>query len=381
MRLGAGDIPIIIPAQAGIQVVTWPAGPDLRCFASIYDLDSGLRRNDGVENGMTTWRKLRLLSTTMVCFIAAAGILAAAAPAVAQSYPTKPIRLIVPFATGGQSDIIARVMAQKLSESFKQSVIVDNRPAGSGTVGTETAVRANPDGYTLLMASAAYATNAALYPLTYDPVNDVAAISLIGESGFVVSLHPSVPASSVKELIAYDKANSGKLNYGSGGTGGSNHLVTEYFNLMAGTRMTHVPYKGGGPALNDLLGGQIQVFVGTLSAMIPSIKANRVRGLAVTTAKRANALPDVPAVAETVPGYEAVTWAAMLGPKALPATLVAQLNGEISRILQSPDVKVRMAGLGMDIAGGAPERVRDVLRREIAVWKKVVKAANIKIEG
>jgi tripartite-type tricarboxylate transporter receptor subunit TctC len=317
----------------------------------------------------------------MMFFLAIITGLLAAGACFAQSYPAKPMRLIVPFATGGQSDIIARIVGQKLFESLQQAVVVDNRPAGSGTVGTEMAVRANPDGYTLLMASAAYATNAALYPLTFDPVNDVAPIALIGESGFVVSLHPSVPATSVKALIAYDKANPGKLNYGSGGSGGSNHLVTEYFNLMAGTRMTHVPYKGGGPALNDLLGGQIQVFIGTLSAMVPSIKAGRVRGIGVTTAKRAAALPDVPTVAETVPGFEAVTWAAIIGPKALPAAIVQRLNTEIDRILHTPDMKTRMAGLGMEIAGGAPERVREVLRREIAVWKKVVKAANIKIDG
>ncbi len=315
------------------------------------------------------------ISGSIVLFVTVAGT------AAAQSYPTKPIRLIVPFATGGQSDIIARVMSQKLAESLKQPVVVDNRPAGSGTVGTEMTVRANPDGHTLVMVSAAYAANAALYNLPYDPVTDVATVALIGESGFIVSLHPSVPVTNVRELIAHDKANPGKLNYGSGGTGGSNHLVTEYFNLMAGTRMTHVPYKGGGPALNDLIGGQIQVFIGTLSAMLPSVRANRVRGIAVTTAKRAPAIPEVPSVSETVPGYEAITWAAILGPKALPKEIVVRLNSEIDRILQLPDVKTRMAGLGMDIAGGAPERARTVLAREIAIWKKVVKSANIKVDG
>ncbi len=315
------------------------------------------------------------ISGSIVLFVTVAGT------AAAQSYPTKPIRLIVPFATGGQSDIIARVMSQKLAESLKQPVVVDNRPAGSGTVGTEMTVRANPDGHTLVMVSAAYAANAALYNLPYDPVTDVATVALIGESGFIVSLHPSVPVTNVRELIAHDKANPGKLNYGSGGTGGSNHLVTEFFNLMAGTRMTHVPYKGGGPALNDLIGGQIQVFIGTLSAMLPSVRANRVRGIAVTTAKRAPAIPEVPSVSETVPGYEAITWAAILGPKALPKEIVVRLNSEIDRILQLPDVKTRMAGLGMDIAGGAPERARTVLAREIAIWKKVVKSANIKVDG
>ena len=198
------------------------------------------------------------------------------------------------------------MLAQKLTEAFEQPVVVDNRPGGGGTIGTETAVRANPDGYTMILVSAAYAANAALYKLPYDPVNDVTPIALIGETGFVVTLHPSVPVKSIKELIAYDKANPGKLNYGSGGTGSSTHLATELFNQMAGTRMTHVPYKGAGLALNDLLGGQIQLIFGSLPVMIPQVKSNRLRGIAVTTAKRSNAVPDIPTVGETVPGYEAV---------------------------------------------------------------------------
>ena len=333
-------------------------------------------------NPASLCRKAMNMGTTIkatLAFFIVAGGMVAAGPTAAQSYPSRPIRLIVPFAPGGQSDIVARVMAQKLTESFKQSVVVDNRPAGSGTIGTETAVRANPDGYTLVMVSAAYAANAALYKLPYDPVNDVAMIALIGESGFVVTLHPSVPVTSIKELIAYDKAYPGKLNYGSGGTGGSNHLVTELFNQMAGTKLTHVPYKGGGPALNDLLGGQIQLFVGTMTAMIPQVKSNRVRGIAVTTAKRSNAVPDIPTVSETVPAFEAVTWSAILGPKALPKNIVTRLNGEIDRILQLPDVKERMTGDGMELAGGAPERFRDVLKRDIAKWQRVVKIGNITV--
>ena len=196
-------------------------------------------------------------------------LLAAGGVHAQQSYPTKPIRLIVPFPPGGPSDIVARMLAQKLTETFKQSVVVDNRPGGGGTIGTETAVRADPDGYTMIIVSAAYAANAALYKLPYDPVNDVAPIALIGETGNVVTLHPSVPIKSIKELIAYDKANPGKLNYGSGGAGGDTHLATELFNQMAGTRMTHVPYKGMGPALNELLGGQIQLIFGNMSVMIP----------------------------------------------------------------------------------------------------------------
>jgi len=307
------------------------------------------------------------------------GLLLAAGGAHAQQkYPTKPIRLIVPAAPGGGVDIVARMLAQKLTETFKQAVVVDNRPGGTQAIGTESAVRANPDGYTMVVVSATYGTNAALHKLPYDPVNDVAPIALIGETRFLVTLHPSVPITSIKELIAYDKANPGKLNYGSGGTGGAVHLATELFNQMAGTKMMHVPYKGVGAALNDLLGGQIQLIIGSMPSIIPQVKSKRLRGIAVTTAKRSNAAPDIPTVAETVPGYEAGTWYGVLGPKAMPKDLVARWNREINRILQLSDVKERMAGEGLEPAGGSPERFREVLKRDVAKWQKVVKISNIK---
>jgi tripartite-type tricarboxylate transporter receptor subunit TctC len=305
-------------------------------------------------------------------------LLAAGGVHAQQKYPTKPIRLIVAFPPGGGADIVARVMAQKVTESFGVPVVVDNRPGAAGMIGTEIAVRANPDGYTLILVEGGYAANAAVHKLLYDPVNDVAPISLIGETGFVVTLHPLVSIKSIKELIAYDKANLGKLTYGTGGTGSSNHLVTEFFNQMAGTKMTHVPYKGIGLALNDLLGGQIQLIFGGFPPMIPQIKSNRLRGIAVTTARRSNAVPDIPTVGETVPGYEAVQWFAILGPKALPKNVVTRWNNEIDRIVQLPDVKERMAGDGLEPAGGSPERFREVLKREIAKWQKVVRTASIK---
>jgi tripartite-type tricarboxylate transporter receptor subunit TctC len=242
------------------------------------------------------------------------GLLTAAGSVVAQQeYPTKPVRLIVPFPPGGPSDVLGRMFAQKLTEAFSQPVVVDNRPGAGGTIGTEFAVRADPDGYTMILVSAAYAANAALYKLPYDPVNDLTPIALIGEGGNLVTLHPSLPIKSIAELIAYDKANPGKLNYGSGGSGGDTHLAAELFNQMAGTQLTHVPYKGMGPALNELLGGQIQLIFGNQAVMIPHVKSSRLHGLAVTTAKRSDAVPDIPTVAETVPGYEAVTWVAILG--------------------------------------------------------------------
>src|SRR5450759_368540 len=318
-------------------------------------------------------RKPHWLMTAILGLLLAAGGVHAQ-----QKYPTKPIRLIVPFPPGGPADIMARMLGQKLTETFKQSVVVDNRPGGGGAIGTETAVRANPDGYTMILVTASYAANAALSKLPYDPVNDVAPIALMGENGLVVALHPSVPVTSTKELIAYDKANPGKLNYGSSGTGGAIHLASELFNQLAGTKMTHVPYKGLGPALNELLGGQIQLIFGGMPQMIPQVKSNRLRAIAVTTAKRSNAVPDIPTVAETVPGYEAVQWTAVLGPKALPKDIVARWNREIDRILQLSDVKERMAGAGTEPAGGSPERFREALKRDVEKRQKVIKIAGIK---
>ena len=310
------------------------------------------------------------MRTTRWPMVATLGLLLPTAGVYAQQkYPTKPIRLIVAFPPGGGADIVARVIAQKVTESFGVPVVVDNRPGAAGMIGTETAVRANPDGYTLILVEGGYAANAAVHKLPYDPLNDVAPISLIGETGFVVTLHPSVPIKSIKELIAYDKANLGRLTYGTGGTGSSNHLVTEFFNQMAGTKMTHVPYKGIGLALNDLLGGQIQLIFGGFPPMIPQIKSNRLRGIAVTTARRSNAVPDIPTVGETVPGYEAAQWFAILGPKALPKDVVTRWNNEIDRVVQLPDVKERMSGDGLDarwrFAGTLP-RSAQARNREVA---------------
>jgi tripartite-type tricarboxylate transporter receptor subunit TctC len=295
-----------------------------------------------------------------------------------QKYPSRPIRLIVPFPPGGGIDIVARIVAPKLSEALKTTVVVDNRPGAAGAIGTDIGVRANADGYTLIAVEGGYAGNAAVYKQFYDPINDVTAIALICESPFVMTVHPSVAAKTVKELISYDKANPGKLHYGSGGTGSINHIVSEYFNQLAGTKLTHVPYKGIGLALNDLLGGQIQLIVGGMPPMVPQIRANRLRGIAVTSSRRSSALPDLPTATESVPGYEAANWFVILGPKALPADVVARWNQEIDRIVQLPDVRDRMLGDGLEPLGGPPERLREVLKRDIARWQQVVKTADIK---
>jgi tripartite-type tricarboxylate transporter receptor subunit TctC len=272
---------------------------------------------------------------------------------------------------------MARVLAPQLTARFGQSVVVDNRAGASGMIGIEAGVRANPDGYTITMVSSSYSASAAANPLSYDPVNDVAPIVLLDTSPQLAAVHPSLPVASVSELIAYAKANPGKLNYGSSGTGGSVHLSTEMFSQLAGIRMTHVPYKGQGPALNDLLGGQIQLLIGSPMVIYPHVKANRLRGLAVSSGNRSSAMPEIPAFAETVPGYETLAWQAMLGPKALPKALVVRWNAELNRILQSPEMKSRLSGEGLDVAGGPPERFFELLQRDVTKWQKVVRnAAN-----
>ena len=300
--------------------------------------------------------------------------------ALAQNaYPSKPLRLIVPFAPGGGTDIVARLLAQKLTESFKQTVIVDNRAGGGGTMGAETTVRATPDGYTTIIMSGSYATNAAMYKLPYDPVNDVVPMGLIGDTAFIIALHPGVPIKNVGELVAFAKAKPGALNYGSSGTGGIAHLSGELFDMLAGTKMTHIAYKGTGPALNDLLGGQIQLIFGSAPATIPLVRANRLRAIAVTTTKRSAALPDLPTVAEAgVPGYEVVLWYGVLGPKGLPKKIVQRWNAEIRKATKLPDLKERLISEGFDIDDSPPEVFQGMLKRDVAKWIKVVKEAKVK---
>lgn len=305
-------------------------------------------------------------------------LLAPAGVDAQQKYPTKPIRLIVPFPAGGQTDIVVRTLAHKLTESFGQQVVVDNRPGGGGTIGAEIAAKTTPDGYSLVAVSTSYASNAALYKLPYDPLKDMVPVVMIGEIGNLVTVNPSSSFMNIKELIGYAKANPGQLNYGSGGIGSGNHLATELFNQMTGTRMTHVPYKGATSAASDLMSGQIQLIIGGLPGLIPHVKSKRLRGIGVTSAKRSGVLPDIPAVAETVPGYIAVSWAAVLTPRGVPGSIVARWNGEINRTLQMPDVRARWTADGLELVGGPPELLRDRLRRDVAMWQKVVQTAGIK---
>lgn len=297
----------------------------------------------------------------------------------AQAYPYKPIRLIVPFPAGGQTDVVARMVGLKLAEVVGQQVVVDNRPGAAGSIGVDIALNSNPDGYTIIQISTSYAANVALYKLKYDPIRDVAPVVMIGEIANMVTVHPSSPYKSVNALVAYAKANPGKINFASGGIGSGNHLSTEEFAQMTGIRMTHVPYKGSTAGVADLVNGQIQLIFSGITGMIAHHKAKRVQGIAVTSAKRNQAVPDLPTVGETVPGYVSVSWSAILAPKGTPGPVVARLNRDLNRILQMPDVKARMDTIGLELVGGTPAQLREIIASDIAKWKRVVKTANIKL--
>jgi tripartite-type tricarboxylate transporter receptor subunit TctC len=311
---------------------------------------------------------------------------AATLPAVsrfawAQAYPTRPVRLIVPIAPGGASDITARLIGQWLSERLGQPFIIENRPGGGYNIGTEAVVRAPADGYTLLMCGITNATNATIYDkLNFNFIRDIAPVAGVIRGSLVVVVHPSVPAKSVPELIAYAKANPRKLNMASPGTGTGIHMAGELFKMMAGIDMVHVPYRGGGPALNDLLGGQVQVYLPTTVASIEYIRAGRLRALAVTTATRSDALPDIPTVAEFVPGYEASYWYGIGAPRATPAEIIEKLNKEINASLADPKLIPRLIELGAEPMPMSPGDFGRLVADETEKWGKVIRAANIKPE-
>lgn len=297
--------------------------------------------------------------------------------ASAQTYPQRPIRVIVPFVPGGGTDIMARAFGQKFTEARGQPVVIDNRGGGGGRIGVETAVRSVPDGYTLCMVSPSYATNAAMFKLPFDPVADITPIALVATSGSVLSVHPGVPVKSVKELIDYAKAKPGAINFASTGTGGSTHLTTELFMMMAGIKMTHVPYKGTGAALIDVIAGQVQLTISPIPAVRPHMLAGRLRGLGLTSPKRSPVFPDIPAIAETVPGYETSLWYGLWGPKGLAKEVVNIWNAETRKASQQADMKERFAAEGLEAVDAPPAHFREVVARDIAKWNKVIAVANI----
>jgi tripartite-type tricarboxylate transporter receptor subunit TctC len=310
-----------------------------------------------------------------------AGVLSFGTAFAADPYPVRPVRMIVGFAPGGGTDLTARPVAQKLSEVLGQQVIVENRPGAAGNIATEQVARAAPDGYTLLMGTiAALAINPSLYGnLRFDPDTDLAPVIQVVDATNVLALHPSVPASSVKELIALAKERS--LSAGSSGVGATGHLAIELFNLMAGVKLVHVPYKGGGPAMGDLLGGQVQLIFATTASAIPHIKSGRIKGIAVTTAKRSALLPDLPTISEAgLAGFDANNWYGLVVPANTPREIIDRLNAEVTRILAMPDVKTTLFNQGLDAAPGTPEQFGAYIRSERAKWARVIKESGAKAE-
>jgi tripartite-type tricarboxylate transporter receptor subunit TctC len=320
----------------------------------------------------------------LVCslFVATATFGALAPNALAQ-YPNKPIRVVVPFPAGGTTDILARAAGQKMSEAWGQPVIIDNRPGAGGNIGAELVAKSPNDGYTLLMGTVGtHAINASLYSkMPYDHVKDFVPIVLVAGVPNVLVVHPSVPVNSVQELIAYGKANPGKLNFASSGSGTSIHLAGELFKVSTGVTMQHVPYKGSAPAVSDLLGGQVQLMFDNLPSALPHIKGGKLKALAVTSASRAPALPDVPTIAEAgVPGFEASSWFGLLAPAGTSRDIVTKVNSEVAKWVASPDAKEKLTAAGANVAGGSPEDFAKHIAAETSKWAKVVKESGAKVD-
>ena len=300
----------------------------------------------------------------------------------AQTFPTRPVRLVVPFAAGGGADITARVIAQKLTESFGQQVIVDNRPGAASNIGTELVARSAPDGYSLILVGPNHTTNINLFAkLNYDPIKDFEPVSLVTSAPYVLLMHPSLPAKNLKEFIALARAKPGQLTYGSAGNGTAGHLAFESIKTQAKLQIVHVPYKGSPPLQADLIGGQIAAGFDNVLSSLPHVKAGRLRALAVSGGKRSPAMPDVPTVAEAaLPGFDVTVWQGILAPAGTPRDVVTRLNSEIVSALQKPDVQSRMAALGVEIIGSSPQEFAAFIKRDIEKWAVVIKASGARID-
>jgi len=315
--------------------------------------------------------------------IAATLAVVVATHAAAQAWPAKPIRLVVPFPPGGAVDFYARVVQQPLSEVLGQTVVIDNKAGASGMVGAEAVAKAPPDGYTLLLGNiASLAINVGIYPkMPYDPLKDFTPIVRTVDVNYVLVVHPSVPAKSVPELIAYAKANPGKLSYGSAGSGSLPHLGTELFKAQTGTDMVHVPYKGGGPMVTDLLGGSVQVVIGDQANLMPHVQSGKLRALAVATSKRSPNAPDLPTIAETgLAGFDATAWQGLVGPAGMPPDVVRRLNDAFNKVMAMPAVRDKLVGGGLEPVGGTPDQFGRFIGSEIAKWTKIAKDVGAKAE-
>ena len=327
---------------------------------------------------MLIFRLAALHAAVLLCAIMD---VAAIHPAQAQSYPSKPVRIIVASTPGGGADFVARLIGGKLTEAFGQQIIVENRPGGASTLGYEMGIRSAPDGYTLTLITPSYSINPNLYALKFDAVTDFTPLILIAKGPLVAVVHPSLPAKTMREFIAFAKAKPGLITYGSTGQGAIIHLATALFEHMAGIKMTHVPYKGGSPALMDVIAGNIYLNFATPQTGLRQVKAGRVRALAVTTATRLAAAPDIPTIAESgVPGYEVTNWQALIGPKGIPRPIVDRINSTVNQALKPKEMEEKLQADGVSPAGGTPEQLYEQIRKEIDMWRKVIAQAAIKIE-
>ena len=298
-----------------------------------------------------------------------------------QTYPGKPIRLIVPFAPGGGNDLLARIVGQKFQESWGQPVLVENKPGAGGNIGADFVAKSTPDGHTLLLGTNTLTMNPSIFrQMPFDTEHDFAPVAMLATTPLMVLVNPTLPVKSVPELIAYAKTHPGALSYATPGIGTPHHLGTELFKTMSGTFMVHIAYRGSALALTDLASGQVQVMWATVNVALPLVKAGKLRGLAVAEARRLPSLPDMPVVAEALPGYEVSAWYAVFAPAATPGEIVQQLSVELQRIYHLPDVKERLLPLGYEITTGSPEQLRSVMRSDLKKWAKVVKDAGIRPE-
>ena len=319
-----------------------------------------------------TGSRLVLAAVTLACASAASG---------QQTYPTRPIRIISPYAPGGGNTIMARLVGQKLTEAWGQQVIVDNRPGGNTIIGTELTARATPDGYTYMLAGSGHALTPLLLKTPYDPIKDFAPVGTVGKQENIMVAGPSVPFNDLQQMIAVAKAKPGQLNYATYGSGTTSHLATELFCMLTGIRMQHIPYKGAGPAITELLGGQVQVFLSTPSPVIPHIQAGKLKGLAISGEQRSAAVPNVPTFAEAgVRGFEAKGWYGVVAPAATPRPIVDKVSAEMARFLAAPDVKKLLNSLGVEPLISTPEQFGALIRSDNAKWAKVIQSTQIKLE-
>ncbi len=326
---------------------------------------------------------MKIISVEALCSAALLALSACAATTVcAQTYPAKPIRYIVAFPAGGTTDLLARMIGQRLTEAWGQPVIIDNRAGAAGSVGSEAAAKAPPDGYTLLGGTiSSHAINTSIYSkMAYHPLKDFAPITRLASVPNVLVVHPSLPVKTVREFAALAKARPGQLRFASAGSGTSQHLSGELFNMMAGVKMIHIPYKGGNLAMTDIIGGQIELSFENAPNCMPHIKSGRLKALGVTTLTRTQALPDVPPINDTVPGFEVGSWQGLFVPAGVPPAIVAKLNTEVRRILAFEEVRSRVSGLGAEVATTTPEQFVEFIRAELAKWEKVVKVAGARVD-